>query len=482
VKTIKVMLHKIYYKIRDFVIDTGFWIGARYIYKELLTPFLFSIGIVTFVLLINFLIREIDRLLGKDLPFGIIMEFIGLNLMHIIALSVPMAVLVACLMVYGRLSEDNEITAMRASGISFISILRPGLIFGTVIAVLMVLFQNNVLPHTNHKARLLTSDIKHMRPDLKIEPGYFMDDLDEYSMYVKKKKKDLLKQVTIYNKDATDVQQTIYADSGRIEIIGEKLILHLYSGEIHRLNLETMDEYRILNFKRHQVAMNIDDRYLERSTQGRRGDREMTIRMMQNRANKYKERMQKIDNRLKKIVKEQLNIEPPEKITRINQHINKLKQQKKDKLKESEYEKEKNILNTLKNRLRAELNLRQSYKEQVYKYKVEIHKKFSMPVACIVFVLIGAPLGIMTRKGGIALASVISLLFFIVYYIFLVGGEELADEAIITPFWAMWTPNILLLVAGLIMVHMIERDRKTIEFKFFTKLFSKENGAENDRN
>jgi lipopolysaccharide export system permease protein len=192
--------------------------------------------------------------------------------------------------------------------------------------------------------------------------------------------------------------------------------------------------------------------------------------------------MQKIDNRLKKIVKEQLNIEPPEKITRINQHINKLKQQKKDKLKESEYEKEKNILNTLKNRLRAELNLRQSYKEQVYKYKVEIHKKFSMPVACIVFVLIGAPLGIMTRKGGIALASVISLLFFIVYYIFLVGGEELADEAIITPFWAMWTPNILLLVAGLIMVHMIERDRKTIEFKFFTKLFSKENGAENDRN
>src|SRR6056297_1490120 len=244
------MIKKIYRRIKDFILDAGFWIGARYIYKELLTPFLFSISIVTFVLLINFLIREIDRLLGKNLPFGVILEFLGLNLMHIIALSVPMAVLVACLMIYGRLSEDNEITAMRASGISFISILRPGIIFGTVVAILMVFFQNNILPHTNHKARLLAGDIKHMRPDLKIEPGYFMDDLDEYSIYVKRKDQDLLKEVIIYSKGTPKTQQTIYADSGRIEVIGAKLIFHLYSGEIHRLNVETMDEYRILKFKK----------------------------------------------------------------------------------------------------------------------------------------------------------------------------------------------------------------------------------------
>src|SRR6056297_2732776 len=106
------MIKKIYRRIKDFILDAGFWIGARYIYKELIVPFLFSIGIVTFVLLINFLIREIDRLLGKDLPFGVIIEFITLNLMWIFALSVPMAILVACLMTYGRLSEDNEITAM----------------------------------------------------------------------------------------------------------------------------------------------------------------------------------------------------------------------------------------------------------------------------------------------------------------------------------------------------------------------------------
>ncbi|HMA61829.1 MAG TPA: LptF/LptG family permease [bacterium] len=472
------MIKKIYRRIKDFILDAGFWIGARYIYKELIVPFLFSIGIVTFVLLINFLIREIDRLLGKDLPFGIVMEFIGLNLMHIIALSVPMAVLVACLMTYGRLSEDNEITAMRSSGISFISILRPALIFGTVVAILMIFFQNNVLPHTNHKARLLTGDIKHMRPDLKIEPGYFMDDLDQYSIYVKNKDKELLKNITIYNKDATKTQETIYADSGRIEFVGDKLLFHLFSGEIHRLEMESMDEYRIMKFKKHQVALNVDDRYLDRRTEGRRGDREMTISMMQNRADKYKGRMQKIDKKVEKLVKERLNTEPPSSRKKIPKFISKIKEQKKKELSEAEYKKEESRLNTLKNRLKAEMNLRQSYKEQVYKYRVEIHKKISMPIACIVFVLIGAPLGIMTRKGGIALASVISLLFFIIYYVFLVGGEELADETIITPFWAMWTPNILLFIAGLFMIHLIERDRKTIEFKFLKKLISKENGDE----
>lgn len=470
------MLHKLYYKIKNFIIDTGFWIGARYIYKELISPFLFSIGIVTFVLLINFLIREIDRLLGKDLPFGVIIEFITLNLMWIFALSVPMAILVACLMTYGRLSEDNEITAMRASGISFISILRPGIIFGIVVAVLMIFFQNNILPHTNHKARLLTSDIKHMRPDLKIEPGYFMDDLEEYSIYVKKKDKDLLKEVTIYNKNASDVQETIYADSGRIEIVGQKLLFHLYSGEIHRLDLQTRDEYRILKFKRHQVALNIDDRYLQRSEEGRRGEREMTVKMMKEQADKYKKRMQNITGKVKELVEKQLEIKPPKNLAKLNTIINELKQTKKTELDSLGYHKERSRLNSLQNRVRAELNLRRSYKEQVYKYWVEIHKKFSMPVACIIFVLIGAPLGIMTRKGGIALASVISLLFFIIYYIFLVGGEELADEAIITPFWAMWTPNILLLIAGVFMIHLVESDRKTIEFKFIKKLFGKENG------
>mgnify|MGYP006281373201 CR=1 FL=1 len=467
------MLHKIYYKIKDFISDIGFWIGARYIYKELLTPFLFSIGIVTFVLLINFLIREIDRLLGKDLPLGVVLEFIALNLMHIIAMSVPMAVLVACIMTYGRLSEDNEITAMRASGISFISILRPGIIFGVIVTISMVFFQNNILPHTNHKARLLTGDIKQMRPDLKIEPGYFMDDLDQYSMYVKKKDKDLLKQVTIYNKNASDMQQTIYADSGRIEVKGDKLLIHLYSGEIHRLNLQAMDEYRIIKFKRHQVAMNIDDRYLQRSEEGRRGDREMTVGMMKKEADKYNKRMQKISSNIKDLIKEQIGEEPPKNLENVGKFIDKLKQQKKQQLEPIEYRKAKNRLNSLKNRLRAEMNLRQSYKEQVYKYWVEIHKKFSMPFACIVFVLIGAPLGIMTRKGGIALASVISLLFFIVYYIFLVGGEELADETIITPFWAMWSPNILLFIAGVILIHLVESDRITIEFKFIKKILKK---------
>ena len=468
------MKNKIKKFLKNIYLDLGGWIGSRYIYRELLLPFLFSISVVTFVLLVNFLIREIDALLGKNISWGVVLQFLGLNLMHIIALSVPMAVLVACIMTYGRLSEDNEITAMRSSGISFFSILRPGIIFGAIITIGMVFFQNNVLPHTNYKARLLEADIKQMRPDLSVQPGYFMDDLDQYSIYVKSKDKQLLKDITIYNKNPEEKQQTIFADSGRIEIKGSKLLFHLFSGEIHELKQKQKEEYQIIKFKRHQFAIPVDNLTLQRSKKGRRGDREMTIGMMKKEVNKYKNRMDTVEKNIKKLVAKRLEIAPTIKYKKIKKEINRLIQLKKERFSSENFRPERRKLNSLKSRIRSKINLYQSYKEQVYKFQVEINKKYSLPLACLVFVLIGGPLGIMTRKGGMAMASVISLVFFIVYYIFLVGGEELANRTLITPFWGMWTPNLILGLSGGILIYMTEKDRKTFNFTFIKKLFNKE--------
>ena len=173
---------------------------TRYILKQLFMPFIFSLLIIVFVLFTQFLLRAIDRFIGKGLDLGTIFEYLFLNLGWISALAVPMAVLVAALMAFGQFSEDNEITAMRSSGISFTTIVLPAITMGLLIAITLILFNAFIMPEMNFKARMLSGDIYRKRPDLNIEPGYFMDDLPDYSMIIRDKEDETLKDVRIFSK------------------------------------------------------------------------------------------------------------------------------------------------------------------------------------------------------------------------------------------------------------------------------------------
>ncbi len=459
--------------IRTIYYYSGRWIGARYIYKELLWPFLFSISVVTFVLLMNFLIKEIDRLLGKDLPLMVILEWIYLNMAWIIAMAVPMAVLIASIMAYGRLAEDNEIVAMRSSGISFLNILAPGFVFGVIVTVLMIFFQNNVLPEYNHRQRLLTGDIYHKRPGLTTEPGYFMDDMDEYSIYIKEKDGDLLKKMTIYKKNPRKTQTTIYADSGRIEIVGNNIVMSLFDGEIHELDLEKLEKYRRIYFKKHKISTPVDDMVLERRQKGRRGDREMTIGMMRKEIEKFKKLKNRYKNQAKDIALDKLQVEKFKNFAELNRIVNARIDSNKAAYSASKAKIKNRRLSGILNRIKNEYNLSKNYQKKINKYLVEIHKKISMPFACIIFVLIGTPIGVMSRKGGIAQGAVTSVLFFLIYYVFLIGGEELADMAIIPPFWAMWTPNILLLGVGSYMIYTVSHELKSFDILEMINIFKK---------
>ncbi len=439
---------------------SGFWIGSRYIYRELIFPFLFSISVVTFILLVNYLIKAVDRLLGKGLSFSIIIEFIYLNLAWIVAMSIPMSVLVACIMAYGRMSEDNEITALRSSGISFISILSPGIMFGLVITLFSLYFQNNVLPDFNHRSRLLSGDIYRKRPDLNLEPGFFMDDLPNYSIYTKKKVGERLEDVVIFSKNSAKTQTTIYADSGRLNIIGDKIRFTLFTGEIHELTVDKMEEYSKLNFERHVITIPVDDMLLKRRDNSRRGDREMNIKMMRQKQAKYTKEKNKVQLKILKLAEKQF---PNQNIPNDHKKIKKLIENKITTMSnDTSINKTKEIrkLKALQNRIKGESNLLLSYQKQVNKYGVEIQKKLAMPFACLIFVLIGAPLGVMNRRGGVTTAAVYSILFFLIYYVFLVGGEELGNMAIISPFWAMWTSNIILFFIGLYLIYVATWEQK----------------------
>ncbi|MCH7496063.1 MAG: LptF/LptG family permease, partial [Candidatus Marinimicrobia bacterium] len=288
-----------------------------YIIGELFPPFLLGLVVIVFIFLMNFMIKAVDKILGKGIEAMVILEYVGLNIAWIIALAIPMSVLIASLMAYGRLSDDNEITALKAAGVSFTRIILPGLIFAVAMAGFMVYFNNNVLPDFNHRARMLGSDIYRTRPDLTIEEGYFTNDIPGYSLLVRKKNGEILEDVTIYNDENSQTQTTITAQRGRITIKGNRVVLDLENGEIHELNVTNPEEYRRIEFEYHRFTIPIENMTLERSTTRRRGDREMSAEMMRGRvieinakiAKAYEKLQGHSNNNLKKVFRSESDLD-----------------------------------------------------------------------------------------------------------------------------------------------------------------------------
>lgn len=445
---------------------------SRYFIREMILPFCYSLMIITFLLFINFLIRAIDRFLGKGLDILTILEYLFLNLAWIVALSIPMAVLLSTLMTFGRLSEDNEINAMRSSGISFLSIIRAPIFFGLAISMLLVIFNNFILPHMNFHARLLAGDIYRKRPSMNIEPGIFLDDLPHYSMIIGGKDGELMSDVRIFSKGKQQAQTSIHSRTGTITTLSDAFILTLFDGEIHELENKDHTNYRRIIFDTHKIIIPADDLLLNRRDSSNRTDREMTIPMIVSKVNSYEKKLDVVKTRLKGAFFRTIgdSILP----TSIDEGI-KIISSTKDSIradssfsKKSLMKKERQLRN-LKKQLKNEFNLIASYMNGRNKYKVEAHKKFSIPFACILFVLIGAPLGVMAKKGGFAVSTSLSLGFFLLYYILLIGGEELADRNQVSPEIGMWAPNAVFIIVALYLIIYTIRERAPISMFLFLK-------------
>ena len=441
----------------------------RYIVRELFLPFIFALGIIVFILFINFFLRAVDRFLGKGLDLFTILEYLFLNLAWIVALAVPMAVLIATLMAFGRLSEDNEINALRSSGISFLTILRPALLFSTAICLLLIFFNTRVLPEMNFHARLLAGDIRKMRPGLDIEPGHFIDNIPDYSMIIRGKNGNLMEDVRIFSKASKEVQTSIYSETGELSTLDDAIILTLYDGEIHELDLENFNNYRRINFEKHVITIPADDLMINRRDTANRSDREMTIELMQEKKTKYAERKERVEERLQSTIKKVTGIDVlPSNFSEAQKMLNVYKEkiQQDTTLSAAKLRLKERRIRSLERQAKNEFRLLETYTRSWNKYAVEIHKKFSLPVACILFVLVGAPLGTLSQRGGFTVAITVGFGFFLIYYIFLIGGEEMADRNIVSPVIGMWTPNALLSIfGGYLTLHSV-RERAPIEFKW----------------
>tara|TARA_B100001996_G_scaffold346335_1_gene303219 strand:+ start:43 stop:1392 length:1350 start_codon:yes stop_codon:yes gene_type:complete len=442
----------------------------KYLMKQSFIPFILSVGVITTVLFLQFLIRAIDRFLGKGLDALIIFEYLYLNLAWIIALSVPMSLLISSVMTYGRMSQENEITALKSAGVNLFSIIKPALWFGSIVGFLLCLFNNFILPDMNYNARLLARDIYQKKPELTIEPGYFVDMIPQYTMIVKELDGNQFKDVKIFSKNTQSEQTTIYANTGSLESKDGIITVNLQDGEIHEIDLENYDHYRKIKFSTHQIIISMDDLLLNRTSESNRTDREMKVPAMIEKIQQNKVSIEQIKKRIE-TVKNDLGIETDTDMSLANiiAQIELLKndaipniEEKRDYNKDipiNEYEQKEKMrsLNNNARQFQNEFTLIENYEKNNNKFLVEIHKKFTLAVACILFTLVGAPLGILVRKGGITIASGLSIVFFLIYYILLIWGEQLADRALLDPGIGSWMPNIILLIVGLIILFLSDK-------------------------
>ena len=432
----------------------------KYLFKQSLVPFLLSVAVITTVLFLQFLIRAVDRFLGKGLDVITIFEYLFLNMAWIIALSVPMSLLISSVMTFGRMSQQNEITALKSAGVNLLNIIKPSLWFGLFVAILLCIFNNFVLPEMNYNARLLAKDIYQKKPELTIEPGYFVDMIPQYTIIVKELDGKDFKDVRIFSKNDSSEQTTIYANSGKLNSNGNIITIDLKSGEIHEIDLTDYEYYRKIKFDTHQIVISLDDLLLNRTSEANRTDREMKVPQMIREIQKNKVFIEAINNRISDI-KSNLDIKVNSNdLNSIVSEIEKLKLIKSKEISKNFQESVEGMqineeiisLNNTSRQLQNEFVLIDNYKKTNNKFRVEIHKKFTLAIACILFTLVGAPLGILVKRGGITIASALSITFFLIYYILLIWGEQLADRNLLNPGIGSWLPNIILFISGIIIL------------------------------
>lgn len=441
----------------------------RYILKSHFAPFVFSTFTLTCIFLLQFLMKFADRLVGKGLDTLIVLQLITYNLAWMLVLVIPMACLVATLMAFGAMSQNNEITIIKSSGASLWKMMIGPLVASVVLCYLLIIFNNHVLPDANHKAKLLTFDISRTKPTLSLEPGLFSQEVTNYAILVRKidKNSNELEGVTIYDYTDPGKINVVTAEKGKIYFSKDqtKLIMELHRGEIHESELMRKNLYRKLVFTDHRIAMNADQFSFQQSTPGGpRGDRELSSSNMKFIIDSLQIIKQSQVAALTGETSRYFFIDTTFKdfqTLRTNTDENFL------------YTKAIEKLNMARNVIVSNVKRVEDTNSKIDSYWVEIYKKYSIPAACIIFVLIGAPLGVMTRKGGFGMAASISLFFFLIYWAFLIGGEKLADRNLLSPFWGMWSANFLLGAIGILLTMKSVRETVTLEFSWFQKFIPK---------
>jgi lipopolysaccharide export system permease protein len=427
-----------------------------YVLRLHLVPWLLGFGVVTYLLQLDFLVDIMDLLVARGIPARAVGELFVLSMAWMVALSVPCGVLVASLMTWGRMAQDNEVTALKASGVNVFRVVLAPLGAGFILFLLLSVFNCWVLPESNHRLASLMVDVSQKRPTVRLAEGVFINDFPGYSLLVRRVMgtTNEMRGVTLFEFGSNPSPTIIVAERATLEYLpdGDTALLELHDGVLHEVPGDTPGsrKYRQMKFDVHRIYVPGAGTMLRRSVRDMRSDREMTLAQLRKEIAVADEQLAGARARAQETLAARgiasLDLVPRTDGTgqggalgalgmawaRLKGHTIDLGRVPPEVL--SELQMSRLEVETLARR-KASL-------------EVELQKKFALAFACVVFVLVGAPLGMQVRRGGVAIGF-LSILFFAFYYLCLQFGESFADRLLLPPWLAMWLANIVLGTWGL---------------------------------
>jgi len=452
-------------------------LSDRYILRSHVGPFYLGLGVLTFIFMVDIVVDLLELFLVNDVPLLVVLELIALSLGHVLALTIPMAVLVSTLLAFSQMEAENEITAFRSGGTSLYRIILAPFWAAVAMTLFMFLFSNYLLPESNHRLKNLLRDIRKKKPALAIEAGRFIAEIPGYSIYVREKDpvSGLMRDVYLFEERKSGGPGVISAAEGRL-LPGEntRLRMQLTSGEQFEVDVDEDEAFQITAFDRMEIILDDVDRELRRRDSKHRGDREMSVAMLSEKVDGARGDLADLEKRIVDETQDALNasfglIDPQRREAWLIEAG--FRNDPSDTLRARSGRAPPNSVTVEKSLLRAldniSLNMA-SVERKERRYLVEYHKKYAIPFACLIFILLGAPIAIKMGRSGKGWGIAFAILLFAGYYAWITGGEQLADRRYLPPWMSMWMPNLILFTLGIWLLFWTNRESRP--FSVFTRI------------
>jgi len=451
----------------------------------------------------QFLWKYVDDLIGKGLEVSVLIELFIYAALSMFPLALPLSILLSSLMTFGNLGEHFELVALKSSGLSLLKIMMPLVFVAALTSFGSFLFSNNALPFINLKMGSLIYDIQQKKPAFNIKEKNFYNGIDGYTLRVNKKESDgkTCSDILIY--DHTQQygnNKVIVAETGRIEFSeGNKyMIITLFNGTSYEeiLDKENKNNHPLIRskFKEQIVRFDLSGFKMVRSDEGlfKSNYAMLTIRQINHSIDSLhinrEKQMVDFKNKFLKTSEEKINItknhsdekdSPSPPITPLSEKIHAVHGESKqntliveNKITRSQtLDLALNLARSKKYFIESFLSEQENYDKPVTSLKVEWHKKFSLSFACFVLFFIGAPLGAIIRKGGLGMPVVVSVIFFIFFWVISISGEKMSKEGVLPPYIGMWMATAVTLPLGVFLTRKATSDSTLFDRDAYIKPF-----------
>lgn len=433
-----------------------------FIIKSFIGPFIFTFLLAIFLLLMQFLWKYIDDLVGKGLEMIVIAKLLFYAAARFVPMALPISVLLSSIMTFGNIAEKSELMAIKSAGVSLRKCMTPLFTIVLLIASFSFLFSNYYMPYANLKAGSLLYDIRKQKPALNIKEGIFYNELSGYSIKIDKKLENGtdLEGIMIYDHNSKmGNDKVIIAEKGKMYLAENEqyFVIALENGySYNELDLKKDNKpFQRASFKEDILRFDLSDFGMKRSSEDLYRNH---YAMMNN-----KQLLNAIDS-----IHYKMNLKSAafsHQITKKNDiDFEAIALGYKSKLPNSPsyttkiYSNAISSVKYLQSLLTSHMKDAKFSNEISIKHKVEWHRKMTLAIACIIFFFIGAPLGAIIRKGGFGMPVIISVGFFITYHIISVTSEKMVKEAEINVLEGMWSANLILLPIGIYLIYKANSD------------------------